>query len=228
MRTEIQHFQFQARLSSAPRIFTKVLGEALAPLRLKAITIIPYLDDLLVVAGSYQKLLEDLQTVQDFFQSLGWLINREKSSLNPAQNVKYLGYDFCSVDQKVFLPQEKVSKMLQAVSALQTNQSVSLMEVSRTVGLMTLCFPAVPWARFHQRPLQMFLLKKWDGDARSLESRVLLPTKVKRRLWWWRTNLYLTRGLPLSIPVSQRITTDAISWGWGAHHSAKSHRENGP
>ncbi|XP_040188033.1 uncharacterized protein LOC120920173 [Rana temporaria] len=220
MGTEIRHFQFQALpfgLSSSPRIFTKVLGEALAPLRLKAITIIPYLDDLLIVAESHQKLLADLQTVLDFLQSLGWLINREKSSLVPAQRVKYLGYDFCSVVQKVFLPEEKVSKMVQAVSTLQTNQLVSLREISRTVGLMTSCFPAVPWARFHQRPLQRFLLENWDGDARSLESKVWLPTKVKRSLWWWRKNLHLTKGLPWSISISKRITTDASAWGWGAH-----------
>lgn len=44
---------------------------------LKAITIVPDLDDLLVVAESYQKLEVDLQIVQDFLQSLGWLFNRE-------------------------------------------------------------------------------------------------------------------------------------------------------
>lgn len=115
MGTEIRHFQFQAfpfNLSSAPCIFTKVLGEVLAQLRLKAIPIIPYLDDLLVVAESYQKLLADLQTVQDILQFLGWLINKEKSSLILAQKVTYLGYEFFSVDQKVFLPQEKFSRMM--------------------------------------------------------------------------------------------------------------------
>ncbi|XP_018409532.1 PREDICTED: breast cancer type 2 susceptibility protein [Nanorana parkeri] len=43
------HFQYKALpfgLSSAPRVFTKVLAEALAPLRLHGIGVIPYLDDL--------------------------------------------------------------------------------------------------------------------------------------------------------------------------------------
>lgn len=217
-----RHFQFQALpfgLSSAPRIFTKVLGEVLAPLRLKAITVIPYLDDLLIVAKSYQRLLEDLQAVQDFLQSLGWLINKEKSSLIPAQKVTYLGYDFCSVNQRVFLPQEKITKVFQTMSTLQTNQSVSLRQVSRAVGLMTSCFPAVPWARLRQRPLQRFLLRNWDGDVRSLESRIWLPDRIKRSLWWWRAGQHLAGGLPWSFPISRRITTDASSWGWGAHLS---------
>lgn len=73
LTVKIHNFQFRALpfgLSSAPPIFTKVLGEALALLRLKLIMIIPYLDDMLLVANS------DLQIAQEFLQSLGWLINK--------------------------------------------------------------------------------------------------------------------------------------------------------
>lgn len=71
-----------------PRIFTKVLEEALDLLRLRSITIIPYLDDLLVVAESHQKLEKALQTFQGFLQSPGWLINMEKcSDSDPESNI---------------------------------------------------------------------------------------------------------------------------------------------
>lgn len=67
----------------------------------------------------------DLQTIHDFLQSLGWLINKERSSLIPTQRVTYLGYQFCLVSWKVFLPQEKISNDSGNVS-LTTNQSISL------------------------------------------------------------------------------------------------------
>lgn len=58
----------------------KVLAEALALLRITAITVVPYLDDLLFVAQSFRQLEEDLQEKKhNFLQSLGWFINWDKS-----------------------------------------------------------------------------------------------------------------------------------------------------
>lgn len=55
MGKEVLHLQFKAlpfSLSSAPQIFTKIMAEALAPLLLQGISVIPYLDDLLFFALS--------------------------------------------------------------------------------------------------------------------------------------------------------------------------------
>lgn len=68
VNSEVLHFQCRAvpaGLASSPRIFPKFLAEALAPLRVRAITVIPYLDDLLFVAQFYQQLEENLQEAQD-------------------------------------------------------------------------------------------------------------------------------------------------------------------
>lgn len=127
INSEVLHFRFWALpfgLSSSPRIFTKVLAEALALLRVRAITVIPYLDDLLFVAPSFHQLERDLQEAQSFLPSLGWLINQEKSQLTPAQEVLYLGYKISSVEM-VFLPREKILKVDQAVSSPASNQSGS-------------------------------------------------------------------------------------------------------
>lgn len=140
---EVLHFQFRALpfgLASFPRIFTKVLAEALAPLRVRAITVIPYLDKLLFVTQSYQQLEENLQEAQLFLRSLGWLINRDKSQLIPTQEVQYLGYRISSIERKVFLPSEKIEKVGLAVVQLQTNQDAHVRDVMRVMGLMTSCF----------------------------------------------------------------------------------------
>lgn len=53
MGREVLHLQFRALpfgLSSAPQVFTKVMAEALTPLHLQGIAVIPYLDDLLFFA----------------------------------------------------------------------------------------------------------------------------------------------------------------------------------
>ena len=218
--SRILHYQFQALpfgLSSSPSIFTKVLAEALAPLRDKAITVIPYLDDLLFVAATALQLEKDLRTAQDFLSSLGWIINQDKSHLVPSQEVVYLGYRISSIKRKIFLPEEKIAKLDQAVAQLQSNLLTSVREVMRVLGLMTSCFPAVPWARFHQRPLQELMLRLWSGQRQDLESQILVSHKVKRMLWWWRSPRNLDRGLDWTFPVEVVVTTDASAWGWGAH-----------
>lgn len=76
---------FCSILLSAPRIFTKVLGQALAPLRLQSILIVPYLDDLLVVGHSAKVLSKELQVTIQHLVSLGWFLKKDKPSLKPLQ-----------------------------------------------------------------------------------------------------------------------------------------------
>lgn len=89
------HFQSRALpfgLSSSLRIFTKVPVEVLAPLRLKTVTILPYLDDLLFAGPTEVQLVKELPVAQQWLKSLGWILNIFKSNLLPAQNVQFLGY----------------------------------------------------------------------------------------------------------------------------------------
>lgn len=76
---------------SLPRVFTKVMAEALEPLRPKGIAIVPYLDNLLLFAESKGQLLTNLEVMQGQLNKLGWLLNRENLYLVPAQQVRFLG-----------------------------------------------------------------------------------------------------------------------------------------
>lgn len=78
-------------LSSSPSIFTKIMAEALTPLRLKGISVIPYLDDLLFFAPSEPQLQGDLRAAISFLKKLGWLINK-KVKLNPDTSLTVPGF----------------------------------------------------------------------------------------------------------------------------------------
>lgn len=126
---KVYHFQTWALpfgLSSSPRIFTKILAEALAPLRLQAITINPYLDDLLFIAPTKEKLLKDLIVAQQWLSQLGWIINREKSNLFPSQEILFAVYTISSKEQKIILPLEKVDHMGQRIAQIQTSLPVTI------------------------------------------------------------------------------------------------------
>ena len=55
-----------------------------------------YLDDWLIRSQSQEEAQGDTQTVVDLTQSLGWIINQEKSELKPTQVFSFVGYEYLS------------------------------------------------------------------------------------------------------------------------------------
>lgn len=74
-------------LAPAPRIFTKILKTVMAFLRRQGIRLVIYLDDILILNESKSGLEADINTVIDLLQSLGFLINWEKSIVVPTQTI---------------------------------------------------------------------------------------------------------------------------------------------
>ncbi|MEI4896773.1 reverse transcriptase domain-containing protein, partial [Klebsiella pneumoniae] len=65
----------------SPRVFTKVVEGALAPLREVGVRILNYLDDWLILAQSREQLCEHRDMVLSHLSLLGLRVNREKSKL---------------------------------------------------------------------------------------------------------------------------------------------------
>ncbi|KAK7889130.1 hypothetical protein WMY93_024690 [Mugilogobius chulae] len=70
-------------LSLAPRVFSKCVEAALAPLRATGIRIFSYIDDYLICSDSRERAVRDTLTVLNHLTALGFRINRAKSRLNP-------------------------------------------------------------------------------------------------------------------------------------------------
>lgn len=69
-----------------------------------------------------------------------------------------MGYVLDLKIQRIFLPEEKVKKVMTVEKDLQS-VPCSLRHYMSLLGLMTAVILAVQWVRFHQRPLQTFFLK---------------------------------------------------------------------
>lgn len=159
------HLQFRAlpfQLSSAPRIFTKIMEEALAPLRIQGITIVLYLDYLLLFANSKEQLLTtNLSRTQWHLLNLGWLLNKEKSNLVPTQVMWFLG-------NTIDLIQQKRGKFL---GADQTSLLVTVWSAISAIGFLTSSIPAVQWARELQ---QIMLLRETDHNPFTAEEEIVV------------------------------------------------------
>ena len=69
--------------SLAPRVFTKVLKPVISYLRANGYRIVIFLDDILLIVSSVEECLSQLSSVTDLLQSLGFVINANKSQLIP-------------------------------------------------------------------------------------------------------------------------------------------------
>ena len=81
-------------LSTAPMEFTVVAKEVKLMALQRGIRIHQYLDDWLVRATSHQPCLQHTQTLVALCRELGWLVNKEKSELDPKQVFNFIGYQF--------------------------------------------------------------------------------------------------------------------------------------
>ena len=139
--------------------------------------------------------------VIDLLQSLGFIINFEKSVLTPSPVLEFLGFLINSKTMNFYLPQVKIAKVLNVGKSLMQKNPTSLHLLSQFQGFLESCRPAVWVAPLHFRHLQSCLL-----DHLALEE-----------LQWWITNIKQVNGSPIQPPATEMmITSDASKMGWGA------------
>lgn len=69
--------------SLAPRVFTKVLKPVISYLRTNGYKVVIFLDDILLIGSSVKECLSQLSSLRDLLESLGFVINVNKSQLIP-------------------------------------------------------------------------------------------------------------------------------------------------
>ena len=79
-------------LSSAPRVFTKILRPVVEFLCSKGICCVIYLDNILLLDQDRTKLIEHTATTLSLLEALRFLVNYPKSELDPTQKLIFLGF----------------------------------------------------------------------------------------------------------------------------------------
>ncbi|CAJ0965832.1 unnamed protein product [Ranitomeya imitator] len=113
---------------------------------------------------------ESLQITINTLALLEWLVNTVKS-LIPIQRLISL---FVTPRPRVYLPEEKISELLEICSLRFTSQ-FSLRFCVRVLGKMATAMEAIAFAQFHTRPFQLALLSAKDKKIFSLDCPIFLP-----------------------------------------------------
>ena len=183
-------------IATAPLEFTMVAKEVKLMALAQGIRIHQYIDDWLMRAKTKQECQENTHRLIHLVQSLGWIINFEKSDLIPTQKIDFLGYKFDLRVGLLYPTQKKIDRLLEkTVSMLKATQT-SPRELMSLIGSMASMEKTVPLGRLHVRPLQWYLKTHWRYPQ-SLDIPVPVSQVLKQHLQWWTNLSNLRRGSPL-------------------------------
>ena len=183
----------------------------------KGIRIHQYLDDWLVRARSQETCLQHTQILVKMCQDLGWLVNLEKSGLEPKQVFDFVGYQFDLRSGRVRPTPDRWQSLQDKIQVLLLLPACPVREFMSLIGLLTATEKQVHLGRLHMKPLQWHLKNNWRVPE-SLEKIIPLPRSLHPHLQWWLDEDNVLQGQPLH-PVRHalQIFTDASKEGWGAH-----------
>lgn len=203
-------------LSVAPRVFTKIMKEVISHLRSRGFRSVIYLDDILCIDDSYGDCVNNVNETLRLLQCLGFVINSVKSSLEPKQVCKFLGFNFDSRNLSLMLPDDKRKKIAQLVQKFSYLPRCSIREFSQLTGVLVAACPAVKYGWLYTKTLerQKFLAlleNNNDYDAKIKPSNLILED-----LYWWATNIHSTYSPMRYSHFEHEIYTDASGTGWGA------------
>ena len=142
------------------------------------------------------------QTVVDLTQTLGWIINQEKSELKPAQVFSFVGYEYYLDSALVKPTQEKWLKLQDLILRLKSKHVLTARCLMSLIGLLASMEKMVPEGRLHMRPFQFHLKEDWR-----------YPQSLDNLLPW-------TEAISADLHPkdhSIQLFTEASNEGWGAH-----------
>ena len=202
-------------LSTASRIFTKVLKPVFAALRKMGHLNVAYIDDSLLQSYSYEQCLINVKDTVRLIDSVGLTIHPEKSMLIPVQCIEFVGFLLNSKDMTVRLAPRKIQNFLELACSIRKAKSVSIRELAKLIGKMVAAEPGVKYAALHYKTLELEKASALKLNRGNFNASMCLSIEAKQCIKWWIDNIE-TAFRPISLgPMNRRIETDSSLMGYG-------------
>ena len=203
-------------ISSAPRLFTKLLKPVYSTLRQMGHVNSAYIDDSYLSGESYDECDENVSETSELLEHVGFMINQEKSVLIPTTKLLFLGNWIDSINMIVTLPFEKVNNIVAECKKLKSSEFVKIRQVAQVLGLLVSSFSAVQYGLLYYRTIEKEKSQALSQNKGEYDSLMKLSENAKEELSWWIENLpEQKRDIDHGNPVIV-IVTDSSLLGWGA------------
>ena len=167
--------------------------------------------DIPIQGTAIRACLQHTQDLVKMCHKMGWLVNSEKSELQPKQVFDFIGYQFDlrsgrvqpALDQWQNL-QDKILKLL-SLPPCPVQQFMSL------ISLLTATENQIHLGRLHMRPILWDLKNNWRVPE-SLEKVIPIPRSLHPHLQWGLEEDNVLTGQLLKDAL--QMFTDASKEGW--------------
>lgn len=214
-----ERWQFAALpngLSTAPRLFTKLLKPVFAELRKAGHTVIGYLDDTIIIGETKEKLKESVSATTKILSELGFLIHTKKSVLIPTRELTFLGFILNTESMIVKLPQTKAQEVKDICRELMGTYLPSIRMVARVIGKVIATFPAVEYGPLYYRSMERDKIAALRQNRGHFDRKMKLSLEAKEELKWWINNVSMASSPIVRKKPDLELHTDASGLGWGA------------
>ena len=157
-------FQFQGKLyryarlpndlTSAPRIFTKIMKSVLSTLRKLDYSVMNYLDDIFICGDTFEECRDAVLAAVNLLLKLGFSIHPQKSQLIPVQKTEYLGFLIDSAKMKISLAKLKQDKLNNLIAEVSNSSKLRIRDVFKVMRSFEAALPAITNRCFYMFYLQ--------------------------------------------------------------------------
>ena len=213
-----KHFTFTVLpfgLSTAGYVFTRTMNCIIRQARMHGIKVIAYLDDVICVANSQEDSERCTHNVINTFKDAGFIVNKEKSSLNPCQKLQWLGFVFDTIDCKISIPTEKLIRIRRHLSRHLSMTRLSTRQLASVVGKITSLRLALGNIVF----LKTKFCQKVIAEQRYWEQKLRLTNECKQEIQFWIKNVCImnTVGFQKCVSFDRIVYSDASAVGCGGY-----------
>ena len=202
-------------LNIACWVFSKLMRQLVKKWRKQGIKSIMYIDDGISGEKSYQKMIEIRKIILRDLWSAGLTVNFKKSSLKPERKKKWLGFIIDTESMKFEVPEEKIRKVLEAISPSVESGFSSARKISRIAGqLVSMAIAIGPPAYLFTKQMYKFVESKNTWDKAHV-----LSYDVIYELQFWQKNLSRTKSFRIKTrpEITKIVFSDASATGYGGY-----------
>lgn len=203
-------------ICTGPWVFTKITKPIVNYLRSLGWLSVVYLDDWWLIHKTLEGCSENIKITIKLLESLGFVINKDKSELIPSTTCQFLGFILNSDLMTIELTPKKREHILELIKKFKSLDSCVIREFACFVGNITAACPAVNYGWFHSKIFEQQKYLSLLNSHDNYDAVMQLNQCLEEDFSWWENNILTIKNPIRQSNYQLTIFSDASLTGWGA------------
>ena len=202
-------------MSTAVRIFTKVLTPPFKYLRSKGHLSVKYINDSLLLRETFEICFKNIRATVALLRELGFTVHPETSVPVPTQQIIFLGFVIHSVKMTITLIEERKQSIYTICHKIFPNYPATIRELAQTIGIIVSSFRAVPYGQMYHREMEKCKVQSLAKSGDKFNRKAYISEEAVNELKWCLRNIF-DAFAPIKLPgFDLKIFSNSSLEGWG-------------